>query len=119
MFAMHKSRLAGDRSVISEETTLHGFFRDIKPGGRNALFITIQGDAIECALTQDVVEIAVYAQSIDAVVSLEGVAQRDTETFAIVSFFASSAKNIQQEIVGTFEHLSESYGHYFDEIGDV
>ena len=53
MFAMHKSGLTEDRSFISGETTLHGFFRDIKPGGRNALFVTIQGDAIECTLTQE------------------------------------------------------------------
>ena len=68
---------------------------------------------------QEVVEIAAYAQSIDTVVSLEGVAQWDTETFEIASFFASSARNIQQKVVDTFENLSESYGHYFNEIGDV
>ncbi len=118
MFTLHKSELAQEGSLIAGETTLHGIFKGIKPGA-DAHFVTIQGDSMKCVLTAEIAKTATHAQSINAVVVLEGVALWDTQTFEMVSFSPSSARCIQQELCDTFKDLSESYGRYFDAIDDV
>lgn len=114
---MNKSAIAKDRSVITGETTLHGFFRSIKPDSKTARFVTIQGNLLECDVTEEVATIA--AQNINTTIRLEGVAEWDPKTFEIVSFSASSAVCIQHRIADAFKYFSEKYGHYFDAIDDV
>lgn len=116
-FIMKKATIPEDAPVIVGETILHGFFKRNQSESNTIQFVTIQGDLIACAATEEVTLIA--AQNVDTTIILEGIAEWNSETFEIVSFSVSSAAPIQNGISDAFEALSDEYGHYFEAITDV